>query len=179
MLRPTLKPFARRIAARATWDKLALPARPLGTLRSIATDVGKPSGAGCCVLFAGPAGTGKTMAAQVLARELQLDLYRVDLSAIVSKYLGETEKNLARLFAAAEAAKAILFFDEADALFGKRTEVGHAHDRHANLETSFLLQRLESHRGLVILTSNQKANLDPAFTRRLRFVVDFPVKRPG
>lgn len=127
----------------------------------------------------GPAGTGKTTSAQVLARELQLGLYRVDLAAVVSKYIGETEKNLNRLFAAAEVANVILFFDEADALFGQRTEVADTHDRYANLETCDLLQRLESHRGLVILTTNRKGNLDDAFTRRLRFVVEFPVKRPG
>lgn len=171
----TLKPFGRRIAARATWDKLALPAPQLGALRRIIAHVRKPRGAGCCVLFAGPAGTGKTRAAQVLARELQLGLYRVDLAAVVSKYIGETEKNLHRLFATAEAVNGILFFDEADALFGKRTEVRDAHDRYANLEISYLLQRLKSHRGLVILAAKRKANLDEAFTRRLRFMVNFAV----
>src|SRR4051812_5934723 len=114
------------------------------------------------------------MAAEVLAGELRLDLYRIDLSAVVSKYIGETEKNLRRVFDAAEGGGAILLFDEADALFGKRTEVRDSHDRYANLEVSFLLQKMEEYRGLAILTTNQKAALDPAFMRRLRFVVQFP-----
>jgi SpoVK/Ycf46/Vps4 family AAA+-type ATPase len=134
-----------------------------------------PRGLGIAALFAGESGTGKTMAAEVLANELHLELYRIDLSAVVSKYIGETEKNLARLFDAAEDSGAILLFDEADALFGKRSEVRDSHDRYANIEVSYLLQRIESYRGLAILTSNQKAALDRAFQRRLRFVVHFPV----
>jgi SpoVK/Ycf46/Vps4 family AAA+-type ATPase len=114
------------------------------------------------------------MAAEVLARELALDLYRIDLSAVVSKYIGETEKNLARVFDGAEAGGAILLFDEADALFGKRSEVKDSHDRYANIEVSYLLQRMESYRGLAILTTNRKSALDEAFLRRLRFAVEFP-----
>src|SRR5204862_146298 len=122
----------------------------------------------------GVSGTGKTMAAEVLANELRLDLFRIDLSSVVSKYIGETEKNLARLFDAAECGNAILLFDEADALFGKRSEVKDSHDRYANIEVSYLLQRMEAYRGLAILTTNMKQALDPAFTRRIRFVVQFP-----
>ena len=125
-------------------------------------------------LFAGASGTGKTMAAEVLARDLSLDLFHVDLSAVVSKYIGETERNLARVFDRAEGAGAILLFDEADALFGKRTEVKDSHDRNANMEVSYLLQRMESYRGLAVLTTNMPDALDPAFLRRLRFVVSFP-----
>ncbi len=125
-------------------------------------------------LFAGDSGTGKTMAAEVIANELQLNLYRIDLSAVVNKYIGETEKNLRRLFDAAEGGGAILFFDEADALFGKRSEVKHSHDRYANIEINYLLQRIESYRGLAILATNMKSALDTAFMRRLRFIVNFP-----
>jgi len=131
-------------------------------------------GLGISALFAGSSGTGKTMAAEVLARELCLDLYRIDLSSVVSKYIGETEKNLRRVFDAAEEGGAILLFDEADALFGKRSEVKDSHDRYANIEVSYLLQRMESYRGLAILTTNMKSALDPAFLRRLRFIVQFP-----
>ena len=131
-------------------------------------------GLGISALFAGESGTGKTMAAEVLANELRLDLYRIDLSAVVSKYIGETEKNLRRLFDAAEDGGAILFFDEADALFGKRSEVKDSHDRYANIEINYLLQRMEAYRGLAILATNMKSALDPAFLRRLRFIVDFP-----
>jgi SpoVK/Ycf46/Vps4 family AAA+-type ATPase len=125
-------------------------------------------------LFAGPSGTGKTMAAEVIAGELGLDLYRIDLSAVVSKYIGETEKNLRRVFDAAESGGAVLLFDEADALFGRRSEVKDSHDRYANIEVSYLLQRMESYRGLAILTTNLKQSLDVAFVRRLRFIVQFP-----
>ena len=131
-------------------------------------------GKGLSALFAGPSGTGKTMAAEVLAHELKLDLYKVDLSGVVSKYIGETEKNLSRIFAEAETSNAILFFDEADALFGKRTEVSDAHDRYANIETSYLLQKMEEYEGIVILATNLRENMDDAFTRRVRFVVEFP-----
>jgi SpoVK/Ycf46/Vps4 family AAA+-type ATPase len=131
-------------------------------------------GLGISALFAGLSGTGKTMAAEVLARELRLDLYRIDLSAVVSKYIGETEKNLRRVFDAAEAGGAILLFDEADALFGKRGEVKDSHDRYANIEVSYLLGRMEAYRGLAILTTNMKDALDAAFLRRIRFVVQFP-----
>lgn len=131
-------------------------------------------GLGISALFAGPSGTGKTLAAEMLATELRLDLYRVDLSAVVNKYIGETEKNLRRVFDSAEAGGAILLFDEADALFGKRSEVKDSHDRHANIEVSYLLQRFESYRGLAILTTNLKDSIDQAFLRRLRFIVQFP-----
>jgi SpoVK/Ycf46/Vps4 family AAA+-type ATPase len=126
-------------------------------------------------MFCGSSGTGKTMAAGILARTLDLDLYRIDLSAVVSKYIGETEKNLARIFDAAEAANAILFFDEADALFGKRSEVKDSHDRHANVEVSYLLQRMESYDGIAILATNLRNNLDVAFSRRLQMIVEFPI----
>jgi SpoVK/Ycf46/Vps4 family AAA+-type ATPase len=131
-------------------------------------------GKGLSVLFSGSPGTGKTMAAEVMARELQLDLYKIDLSGVVSKYIGETEKNLARIFNEAETSNAILFFDEADALFGKRTEVSDAHDRYANIETSFLLQKMEEYEGVVILATNFFKNMDEAFVRRLRFIIEFP-----
>lgn len=131
-------------------------------------------GLGISVLFAGESGTGKTLAAEVLASELKLDLYRIDLSAVVSKYIGETEKNLRRMFDSAEQGGAILFFDEADALFGKRSEVRDSHDRYANIEINYLLQRMEAFRGLAILATNMKTALDTAFLRRLRFIVNFP-----
>jgi AAA+ superfamily predicted ATPase len=131
-------------------------------------------GKGLSALFSGPPGTGKTMAAEVIAHDLQVDLYKVDLSGVVSKYIGETEKNLSRIFQEAETSNAILFFDEADALFGKRTEVSDAHDRYANIETSYLLQKIEEYEGIVILATNLRENMDEAFTRRLRFIVEFP-----
>jgi SpoVK/Ycf46/Vps4 family AAA+-type ATPase len=131
-------------------------------------------GLGISALFAGASGTGKTMAAEVMANHLRLNLYRIDLSAVVSKYIGETEKNLRRLFDAAEDGGAILFFDEADALFGKRSEVKDSHDRYANIEINYLLQRMEAYRGLAILATNMKSALDQAFMRRLRFIVNFP-----
>src|SRR5204863_8762308 len=126
---------------------------------------------GISALFVGASGTGKTMAAEVIARELRLDLFRIDLSQVVNKYIGETEKNLRRVFDAAEQGGAVLLFDEADALLGKRSEVKDSHDRHANIEVSYLLQRMESYRGLAILTTNQTAALDPAFMRPLRSAV--------
>jgi SpoVK/Ycf46/Vps4 family AAA+-type ATPase len=132
-------------------------------------------GKGLTALFAGNSGTGKTMAADVIASSLGLDLYKIDLSGIVSKYIGETEKNLSSIFREAETSNAILFFDEADALFGKRSEVKDAHDRYANIETAYLLQRMEEYLGVVILATNLKMNLDEAFLRRLTFVVDFPM----
>ena len=132
------------------------------------------NGLGISTLFAGPSGTGKTLAAEVLAHELRLDLYRIDLSQVVSKYIGETEKNLRQVFDAAEAGGAILLFDEADALFGKRSDVKDSHDRYANIEVSYLLQRMEAYRGLAILTTNLKTAIDTAFLRRLRFLVQFP-----
>jgi hypothetical protein len=131
-------------------------------------------GKGLSVLFTGPPGTGKTMAAEVIAHELELDLYKIDLSGVVSKYIGETEKNLSRIFREAEHTNAILFFDEADALFGKRTQVSDAHDRYANIEVSYLLQKMEEYEGVVILATNLGENMDEAFVRRLRFIVEFP-----
>jgi SpoVK/Ycf46/Vps4 family AAA+-type ATPase len=132
-------------------------------------------GFGLRVLFAGPSGTGKTMAAATVARELGIDIFRVDISQTVSKYIGETEKNLDRIFNAAATSNAILFFDEADALFGKRSEVKDAHDRYSNIETSYLLQKIEDYQGIVFLASNLSRNMDTAFARRLNFVLDFPL----
>ena len=136
--------------------------------------MGRTTGLGSTAVFGGPSGTGKTLAAEVIANELQLDLYRVDLSAVVSKYIGETEKNLRKVFDAADHGAAVLLFDEADALFGKRTEVKDSHDRYANVEVSYLLQRMESYRGLAILTTNMTDAIDSAFLRRIRFLVTFP-----
>jgi hypothetical protein len=186
--RPRLDDLAQRIDPAATWNDLVLPKSGLQTLRDIATHVRQRltvyqswgfatkglRGLGISALFSGVSGTGKTMAAEVLAGELRLDLYRIDLSAVVSKYIGETEKNLKRVFDAAEEGGAILLFDEADALFGKRSEVKDSHDRYANIEVSYLLQRMEAYRGLAILTTNLKSALDTAFLRRLRFLIDFP-----
>ncbi|MGN6108112.1 MAG: ATP-binding protein, partial [Kofleriaceae bacterium] len=135
---------------------------------------GQARGQAITALFAGPSGTGKTLAAEVIAREAGLDLYHIDLSQIVDKYVGETEKRLRRVFEAAEAGGAVLLFDEADALFGKRADIERGTDRWANLEVSYLLQRMESYNGLAILTTNAKDKLDSAFLRRLRFVVEFP-----
>ena len=186
--RPQLDDLAQRLEPRATWDDLVLPERAKQTLREIAAHVRQRetvyeawgfsarslNGLGVTALFAGDSGTGKTMAAEVLANELHLDLYRIDLSQVVNKYIGETEKNLRRVFDAAETGGAILLFDEADALFGRRSEVKDSHDRYANIEVSYLLQRMEAYRGLAILTTNMKNALDAAFLRRLRFVVHFP-----
>jgi hypothetical protein len=186
--RPSLDDLAQRIEPAAGWDDLVLPAPILDTLRQIELQVRRRSqvyedwgfarkssrGLGISALFAGPSGTGKTTAAEVLAAGLRLDLYRIDLSAVVSKYIGETEKNLRRVFDAADEGGAVLLFDEADALFGKRSEVKDSHDRYANIEVSYLLQRMEAYRGLAILTTNRREALDPAFLRRLRFVVQFP-----
>jgi hypothetical protein len=186
--RPRLEGLAQRIEPSAAWDDLVLPENPRQVLRQILVHVrhrtrvyrtwgfaSKGSrGLGISALFAGPSGTGKTMAAEVLANALHLDLYRIDLSQVVNKYIGETEKNLSRIFDAAEAGSAVLLFDEADALFGKRSEVKDSHDRYANIEVSYLLQRMEAYRGLAILTTNRKSALDPAFLRRIRFAVEFP-----
>ena len=186
--RPRLDDLAERIESAAGWDDLVLPPAQLATLREVVSHVRHrprvydawgfgargPRGLGIAALFSGPSGTGKTLAAEVLANALRLDLYRVDLSAVVSKYVGETEKNLRRVFDAAEGSGAVLLFDEADALFGKRGEVKDSRDRWANLEVSYLLQRMEAYRGLAVLTTNLKDALDPAFLRRIRFVVHFP-----
>jgi len=186
--RPRLDDLAQRIEALAGWDDLVLTDSELAVLREIALHVQgrarvyedwgfarkSERGLGISALFEGSSGTGKTMAAEVLARDLRLDLYRIDLSQVVSKYIGETEKNLRRVFDAADAGGAILLFDEADALFGKRSEVKDSHDRYANIEVSYLLQRMEAYRGLAILTTNRRDALDDAFLRRIRFVVRFP-----
>jgi ATPase family associated with various cellular activities (AAA) len=180
--------LAVKIEPRNGWDDLVLPESALEQLREICSHVRHRHrvlgewrferklsyGKGLSALFAGPSGTGKTMAAEVIANDLQLDLYKIDLSAVVSKYIGETEKNLARIFKEAESSNAILFFDEADALFGKRTKISDAHDRYANIETSYLLQKMEAYEGVTILATNFRENIDDAFTRRLRFLVDFP-----
>ncbi|MGW3287106.1 ATP-binding protein [Streptomyces sp. NPDC001002] len=179
---------ATKVRTRCGWDDLVLPADRVTQLREICDQFRYRQlvlhewgfgarlgyGTGLSVLFSGPPGTGKTMAAEVLAHELDVDLYKIDLSGVVSKYIGETEKNLARIFAEASSGNAILFFDEADALFGKRTEVSDAHDRYANIETSYLLQRIEEYEGVVVLATNLRQNIDDAFTRRIRFVVEFP-----
>jgi len=186
--RPHLDDLAQRIEPVAAWEDLVLPPAQKQILRAIAVHVRQRTkvyetwgfaaksarGLGISALFAGASGTGKTMAAEVLANELRLDLYRIDLSQVVSKYIGETEKNLRRVFDAAEEGGAILLFDEADALFGKRSEVKDSHDRYANIEISYLLQRMEAYRGLAILTTNMKDALDQAFLRRIRFVAQFP-----
>jgi ATP-dependent 26S proteasome regulatory subunit len=185
---PHLSGLARKIEPRYTWEDIILPKDQLGLLYEIVDTVHErpkvleewgvakklAASAGVTVLFAGPPGTGKTMAAEVIAGQLRLDLYKIDLSTVVSKYIGETEKNLERIFSEAQSSNAILFFDEADALFGKRSEVKDAHDRYANIEISYLLQRMEVYDGVTILATNLRANLDEAFTRRLQFAVDFP-----
>ena len=174
-----------RIRPRRGWDDLILPAEESAQLRELA---GRHRGrdivygrwrfrpapsTGVVALFAGPSGTGKTLAAEVVAGQLGLDLYKIDLSAVVSKYIGETEKNLERIFGAAAAGDLVLFFDEADALFGKRSEVSDAHDRYANIEVAYLLQRLETYEGLVVLATNLQRNIDPAFLRRISVAIDF------
>ncbi|MDF5753120.1 ATP-binding protein [Spongiactinospora sp. TRM90649] len=186
--RSALGGLAERVEPCASWDDLVLPAPAVETLRDIARRIrnrarvhedwgmagSSPRGLGVTALFTGESGTGKTLAAEALAVDLDLDLYRIDLAAVVSKYIGETEKNLKRIFDIADAGGAVLLFDEADALFGRRGEVRDSHDRYANLEISYLLQRMDAYRGLAILTTNLKAALDRAFLRRLQFVLNFP-----
>ncbi|MFE9018099.1 ATP-binding protein [Streptomyces sp. NPDC007808] len=186
--RPSFTGLAKVVVPRASWDDLVLPVDQWEQLRALVGSVrhrtkvlddwgfaGHTSrGVGTTALFAGPSGTGKTLAAEVVAGELELDLVHIDLSGVVSKYIGETEKHLRRVFAEAENCSAVLLFDEAEALFGRRTEVRDARDRYANLEVGYLLQRLETFSGLAILTTNARAALDPAFTRRLGTVIDFP-----
>lgn len=183
--------LAQKVTLSFGWGDLVLPPVTLQRVREVAAAirnrrkvyrdwgmerrVNNPNG--LMVLFAGASGTGKTMTAGVIAREIGLDLYRIDLSAVVSKYIGETEKNLDRIFAAARSANAILFFDEADALFGKRSEVKDAHDRYANIEVAYLLQKMEEHDGVAILATNLSKNMDQAFSRRTHYVVEFP--KPG
>jgi hypothetical protein len=188
LTRPRLDSMAQRLEAKATWDDLVLPDEHVTLMRQIAGQMRERHkvydgwgfsrtmnrGFGISALFAGESGTGKTMAAEVLANDLRLNLYRIDLSAVVNKYIGETEKNLRRVFDAAERGGAILFFDEADALFGKRSEVKDSHDRYANIEINYLLQRMEAFSGLAILATNMKGAIDGAFMRRLRFIVNLP-----
>jgi ATP-dependent 26S proteasome regulatory subunit len=180
--------LADRLVPHYTWNDIVLPDHIVQDLKAAAAQVRHqsrvygdygfarkyPRGRGISVLLSGPSGTGKTMAAEVIANDLGLDLYRIDLSRVVSKYIGETEKNLRAVFEAAEASGAVLLFDEADALFGKRSEVKDSHDRYANIEVSYLLQRMESYAGLAILATNMKSHIDAAFLRRLRYVVDVP-----
>jgi hypothetical protein len=187
--RPKLDELAQRIEMKASWEDLVLPPTQQQILQTIASHVRQRTtvyerwgfaqkggrGLGITALFAGASGTGKTMAAEVLAGELNLDLYKIDLSSVVSKYIGETEKNLRRVFDAAETGGVILLFDEADSLFSKRSDVKDSHDRYANLEVSYLLQRMESYQGLAILTTNLKDSIDTAFMRRIRFIVKFSV----
>lgn len=191
--RPWLDALAQRLETKVTWDDIVLPADARQALERIAEQVAHRTmvyetwgfgervtrGLGLSALFSGPSGAGKTMAAEVLANHLELDLYRIDLSAVVSKYIGETEKNLRRLFDAADGGGSILFFDEADSLFGRRSEVKDAHDRYANIEVNYLLQRMEAYRGLAILATNMRNALDNAFLRRLRFVVEFQFPGPA
>jgi hypothetical protein len=190
--RRRLDDLAQRSESHASWNDLVLPEPQLAILSELIScvrfrarvydDWGFAAkdwrGLGVTVLFSGVSGTGKTLAAEVIANELRLDLYRIDLSGVVSKYIGETEKNLRRVFDAAEESGAILLFDEADALFGKRSEVKDSHDRYANIEVSYLLQRMEAYRGMAILTTNLRDSLDSAFLRRIRFAVQFPFPGP-
>ncbi len=183
-----LATLAKKITPRYNWDDIILPDDQVDLLQEVVNtvkgrskvleewQVGKKlaSSKGVTILFAGPPGTGKTMGAEIMARNLGLDLYKIDLSTLISKYIGETEKNLERIFKEAERSNAILFFDEADSLFGKRSEVRDSHDRYANIEISYLLQRMEAYDGVTILATNLRANLDEAFTRRLHFSVHFP-----
>lgn len=180
--------LAKKIEPQYCWDDVVLPAEILEQLQGVCKEAehrhvvheqwgfaAKLSlGKGLNVLFAGSPGTGKTMTAEAIAHHLQLDLYKIDLSQIISKYIGETEKNLSKIFTAAADSNAILLFDEADALFGKRSEVQDAHDRYANIEVGFLLQQMEEYQGITILTTNLRSNIDDAFERRLRFIVEFP-----
>lgn len=183
-----LDALAQRIETQACWDDVVLPqlqnellaeiVRQVKTRATVYDKWGFGSyggrGLGVTALFAGPSGTGKTLSAEILATALELELYRIDLAGMVSKYIGETEKNLSRIFDAAEKSGAILLFDEADALFGKRSDVNDSHDRYANIEINYLLQRMDTYRGVAVLTTNLKTSIDSAFMRRIRFVVDFP-----
>jgi len=185
--------LAQKISPHYGWDDIVLPADQRRRLREICNHVKYRSvvyeqwgfgrklalGKGLNVLFSGPPGTGKTMAADIIAGALALDLYKIDLSSVVSKYIGETEKNLAKIFAEAESSNAILFFDEADALFGRRSEVRDSHDRYANIEISYLLQRVEEYEGVVILATNRHKDMDEAFVRRLHFSIEFPFPAEG
>jgi SpoVK/Ycf46/Vps4 family AAA+-type ATPase len=178
---------AQKLETKYTWKDIVLPAHRLIQLKELCNQVkyrntvfGKQEhdkkssiGKGLFALFSGASGTGKTMAAEIIANELRLDIYKIDLSQVVSKYIGETEKNLQEIFDAAEQGGAILFFDEADALFGKRSEVKDSHDRYANIEVNYLLQRMEEYEGIAILTTNKRQNMDEAFVRRMQIIVEF------
>jgi SpoVK/Ycf46/Vps4 family AAA+-type ATPase len=180
--------LAQKIDPKYSWDDIVLPADQLSQLKELCSqakyrykvygdwgfDRKLSLGKGMNAMFSGPPGTGKTMAAEVIADALQLDLFRIDLSQVVSKYIGETEKNLHQIFLEAQAGHAILFFDEADALFGKRSEVKDAHDRYANVEIGYLLQKMEEYEGVAILATNLRQHIDDAFLRRMTFVVEFP-----
>jgi SpoVK/Ycf46/Vps4 family AAA+-type ATPase len=183
-----LSNLARKIKPLYRWEDIVLPADPAQMLKEIVQQVRNRSlvyekwgfdsklsyGKGLNIIFAGPSGTGKTMSAEIIAGELQMDLYKIDLSNMVSKYIGETEKNLERIFNEAGESNAILFFDEADSIFGKRSEVKDAHDRYANIETGYLLQKMEEYDGIVILATNLRKNLDEAFVRRMHFMIEYP-----
>ncbi len=184
----SLRALAQKVESRYTWDDIVLPQEQMAQLHEIVSYVQYRQlvygewnfneklslGKGLNALFAGPSGTGKTMAAGIMANELKLDMYKIDLSTVVSKYIGETEKNLRAIFKEAETSNTILFFDEADALFGKRSEVRDSHDRYANIEISYLLQKMEEYEGIVILATNLHKNMDEAFVRRMHFVLEFP-----
>lgn len=186
--KPAQEEILRRVEPRYSWKNVPLTQAVLDSLKDICNqarqnqqihrDLGLNQSMstlkGFSALFTGPYGTGKTMAAAVIASDLGLPLYRIDLSALVSKYIGETEKNLSKVFDVADSTNSILFFDEADALFGKRSEVRDSHDRYANIEITYLLQKLENFQGITILATNLRENLDDAFLRRIRFIVEFP-----
>ena len=188
-----LRQLAQKIEMLYTWDDIVLPPRAMQQLYEVCAAVKYRHivlaqwdfehklalGKGVNILFSGPSGTGKTMAASIVAHELERDLYKIDLSNVVSKYIGETEKNLSRIFHEAQASNAILFFDEADALFGKRSEVKDAHDRYANIEVAYLLQKMEEYTGIVILATNLSKNLDDAFARRMQHTIEFPFPDPA
>jgi SpoVK/Ycf46/Vps4 family AAA+-type ATPase len=183
-----LSSLATKISPKYSWSDIVLPQEQMAQIRELLNYVKYRDvvygvwgfaqklslGKGLNVLFSGLSGTGKTMAAEIIARELGLDLYKIDLSLVVSKYIGETEKNLSAIFREGKDSNAILFFDEADALFGKRSEVKDAHDRYANIETAYLLQKMDEYEGIVILATNLRNNMDEAFTRRMHATVDFP-----
>lgn len=184
-----LEDVAERIEPRSSWESLPLPQDKVSRLKEICghvkrsglgfsdggSDTTADIGKGLCVLFSGASGTGKTMAAEVIADELEQPLYCIDLGSIVNKYIGETEKNLKKIFDAAEDMNVILLFDEADSLFGKRTKESDSHDRYANLEANYLLSRIEEHRGLVVLATNRRENIDEAFIRRMQYIIEFPI----
>jgi SpoVK/Ycf46/Vps4 family AAA+-type ATPase len=183
-----LATLARQIKPSYTWNDIVLPEDRFEQLKDIVNHARHKAlvfdswgfgrklsyGKGLNVLFTGPSGTGKTMSAEIMAADLGLHLYKIDLARVVSKFIGETEKNLSKIFEEAETSNAILFFDEADALFGKRSEVHDAHDRYANIETSYLLQRMEEYEGIIILATNFRRNMDDAFVRRIQYAVEFP-----